>query len=781
MFKNYFKIALRNLLKNKLSSFINIVGLSVGLATGIIIMLVIADEFNFNKFNTNLADIRLLMKSHNINGDITTDGVTSGPLAAMVSNDIPEAKYVVRTTQPEQALVRYGNKTMYQKFLYADADFLDMMTFPAIKGDATAALKDPGSVIITAATEKKLFGNEDAMGKIIMQNDSTPLKVAAVLKDIPQNSTIQFKMLLPFHNYESNNSWLKKWDDNRIQTWVQVKPGIKASALDTKLTNLFLKSQNEKNMQIFAYPMADLRLYGKFKNGKAVGGNIYFVTMLGVLGLFVLLIACINFMNLATARSEGRAREVGVRKVMGATRKLIILQFLTEALVLALLAFGLGLLLAKIALPGFMQLTGKHFSPDYTNGNLWTLLIALGLVTGLLAGSYPALYLSRFQPVKVLKSLITRERGGGMLRKGLVTFQFVISIFLIITTIVIYRQIDYVQHRPIGYNADNLIDIPLRGDMSKKFNLVKNQLAQLTGVKSVSAGTDNLVFFGGAYNGLEWPGKTDDQDFYITSTYVQYDWIKTAGLQLTEGRDFSPLFASDSSNCLINEAAAKRMQLKEPVAGTKLGKSTIIGVVKDFVYNDPSRNPAPMIVNLGTGGMSHFLVRIVNDENWKTHLAKIEKAFKNVDPNYPFEFSFTKAEYQKRFDEVNAIGQMSNVFGGMAIFISCLGLFGLSGFLAERRSKEVSIRKVLGATVSSIWFTLSKDFLKPVLIAFVIAAPIAGYAMQKGLSLMDYHINLSWWIFVLAAAVAIIVALITVSFNGIKAAIANPVKSLKME
>jgi len=775
MFKNYFRLTFRNLLKNKVSSIINIGGLAVGLATGIIILLEIVNEVSYDKFNTNLADTYLLMKNQNLGGDIKTGNTTPGPLASSVLNEIPEIKYAARTCQ-ESDLVRYGDKTIYTNSIYTDADFFKMMSFPAIKGNAANALKQPNTVVLTEATAKKIFGTTDVISKILMLNNTDAVNVAAVVRDVPQNSTNQFDMAIPFMFFES-----KKWDDDRIQTWIQVKPGVKLAALNNKLKELFLKKQLEKNMDLFAYPFSALRLYDQFKNGKPSGGIINIIMLLSTIAGFVLLIACINFMNLATARSEQRAREVGVRKVLGASRKRIIFQFLGEALFLSFLALMLGVLLAVLALPGFLQLSGTNFTPDFANWQLWILLLILGLVTGLVAGSYPAFYLSRFKPIEVLKKMTNRDKGGSLLRKSLVTFQFVISIFLIIATIVIAKQIDYLQQRPVGYDANRLIDIKANSDLSSKYGIVKNELLQIPGVKNVSAGTDNLVRFGGAFNGLDWPGKTPDQDFYITATNVGYDWVKTAGFQLAAGRDFSTSFGTDTSACLINQAAAKRMGLKEPIVGTKLGKNTVIGVIKDFVYNHPFASPEPMVVYLSKHNLNHFFVRLNNDEKWREGVAQIEKVVKKTSPDFPFEFEFIKEEYQKNFKEFDSLRQMSNLFSGMAIFISCLGLFGLSAFLAERRSKEISIRKVLGASVGSLWLTLSKDFLKPVFIAFIIAAPVTGLAMQKVLGFMDYHIQLSWWMFAIAALAAIAIAVVTVSYNGIKAALANPVKSLRSE
>jgi len=656
-----------------------------------------------------------------------------------------------------------------------------MMTFPAIEGNPVVSLSEPGSIVITESTARKLFGNEDAIGKMLVHNNLHALKVAAVIRDIPLNSSNKFEMALSFKLLEQENNWVSRWDNNRLQTWVQLQPNTNSVTLDAKLTKLILQKFDEKNVKLFAYPFANLRLYGNFNNGKPNGGNIYIILLLSVVGLFVLLIACVNFMNLATARSEQRAKEVGVRKVLGASRKLVIFQFMTEAILMTFIALVLGVLLSYLALPGFMQLSGNHFAPEYSNLKIWSLLIMLGLITGIVAGSYPALYLSRFQPVKVLKGIMLKGTGSGMLRKGLVTFQFIVSIFLIISTIVFFKQIDYLEKRPIGYNSDNLIEIPARSELQSKFSLVKNELLKIPGVINISAGNDNLIRFGGAFNGLEWPGKTEDQDFFITSTNVQYDWIKTVGLTLAEGRDFSVEYGADSLSCLINEAAVRRMGLKAPVIGTKLGTNTVIGVVKDFVFNNPSSNVDPMIVFLNTGSIDHFFVRIANNGNWKNCTSQIETAVKKIDPNVPFEFHFTKEEHQAKFNDIQSISKMANIFGGMAIFISCLGLFGLSSFLAERRSKELSVRKVLGASVRSIWFTLSKDFLKPVFIAFLIAAPLAGLVMQKVLSMLDYHIQLAGWMFVLAGVLAMMIAVITVSYNGIKAALTNPIKNLRSE
>jgi putative ABC transport system permease protein len=505
------------------------------------------------------------------------------------------------------------------------------------------------------------------------------------------------------------------------------------------------------------------------------------VLLLAILGLFILGIACINFMNIVTARSEYRAREVGVRKVIGATRKQLIVQFLSEALLISILSLVLGVIICNLVLPAFNQYAEKHIQFDFWDWRVLSLLLGIGLLTGFTAGSYPAFFLSKFKTVKVLKGEMSRGKGGARLRRVLVTFQFFISIFFIIGTIVIFTQINYVRNRPIGYDQENLVDIDAKGELTGKFELFKHELSKIPGVKDVSAGSDNLLQFGGGITGMDWPGKTPGEEISILISNVQYNWIKTAGLKLVEGRDFSPSFATDSLACLVNETTVERLRLKEPVVGQLLGGKTIIGVFHNFVFNNPSGIVAPMAVYLNTGGMSHFFVRIQNDAHWRQTVARIEQAAKKINPNYPFDYSFTKEGYQKRFEEFASYGFLATLFGAMAIFISCLGLFGLSAFVAERRSKEMSIRKVLGASARNLWFLLSWDFLKPVFIAFGLAIPIATIVMQTMLSKITYHTQMSWWMYALAGSSAVLIALLTVSFQGLKTALENPAAKLKTE
>jgi ABC-type antimicrobial peptide transport system permease subunit len=444
------------------------------------------------------------------------------------------------------------------------------------------------------------------------------------------------------------------------------------------------------------------------------------------------------------------------------------------------------LLLARLALPAFNQFYEKEITLDFSNWQLWTILLVLGGVTGLVAGSYPAFILSNFQPARVLKgnNMGRGWRKGGLLRKGLVTFQFVIAIFLIISTIVIFRQLDYVQKRPIGYDSENLVEIVARGTMVNHFQTLKNELLQLPGVLSVTASQNDMVSFNSNTSGIQWAGKTADQDFLVTVSDVDYDWAKTMGVKIVEGRDFSPEYGADTFSCILNQSAVRRMGLKEPVVGTKIINDeayTVVGVVEDFLFNDAFGVVEPLFLSLDHTDLNSFFVRFKNDGNWKGLLQQMEVVHKKVNPAYPFTFKFTKEEYQKNFDEIRKMGQMSNVFGGLAILISCLGLFGLSAFVAERRTKEIGIRKVLGASIAQVWVSLSQDFIKPVLLACLLAAPLATWAMNKLLLRFEYRIEVAWWMYVLAALLAICIAIFTVGFQGLSAATANPVKSLRTE
>jgi len=777
-------MAWRSLLRNKVASAINIGGLTIGLSVGIIILLFVMDRIDANKSNKNHSAIRLVMLNYKHAENIVTDRFTPMPLGPAIRKEMPAVQMVART-RGTQCVTRYGSKVLYQASLYAEPDYFRMMTFPALEGDPIATLTKNNSIVLTESAAHRLFGKEQALGKTIVVDSADLLTVGAVIRDVPANSTVRFDIVLPFAPYEQAND-PSNWKSISTWTWIQLRPGASPEAVNSQLNRLLAEHLDSESIHtfalaLFAYPLDRFALYGDFKNGKPNGGEIYMVLIMAVLAALVLLVACINFMNLSTAMAERRAREVGLRKVLGASRRVIIGQFLGEALLLALIALALSIPPVYIILPELRAFTGQQLTHEFGDARLWIMLLILAMATGLVSGSYPALYLSRFQPVKVLKRMVSLGWSGIRMRRGLVTFQFVIAIFLVIGVIVCIRQIDYVASRPIGFEPSNLLDIPADGNLPGHFNLFKQQVTAIPGVLEVTASSDNIIRVDLSITNLDWPGKPPGRDFVFRRSIVQYDWTRTTGITLLEGRDFSPAFGTDSNACLLNQTAVRHMGLKEPVIGTKVGNHTVIGVIKDYVVNDPSGATQPLIVYLSQNNLSHFLLRITNDGQWQDRLARIEKIAKKLNPHYPFTFHFTNESYQQEFVNIFGVQQLVNIFGGVAIFVSCMGLFGFAGFIVERRKKEISIRKVLGATDGSLWLSLGREFLQPVLFGFVIAVPLGILVMQKLLATMDYHISLSWWIFAVAGAAAFLIALVTVSYHGLRAARINPSRSLQAE
>lgn len=782
MIRNYFKIAWRNIVKDKGSTMINIGGLSIGLAIGVLLLLIIKDEISFDKFQPKLNQVHLLMKNDDNGGQISTFKSTPPPLGKALKAEMPEIVRTSRMTYNAQFLLNNGDKSLYENGTYVDADLFRMFEFKAIAGNPAQVLENSTSMVISATAAKKIFGTVDALGKTLRINNKHALQIGAVIEDIPLNSSVKFDVAIPFSVYELENPDAgEAWGNNFLQTWVELKPGTNLQTFNQKIEKSFHARTENTKTNLFAYPLKSLHLYGEFRDGKLSGGRADVMMLLAAVGFFILFIACINFMNLATARSERRSKEVGVRKVMGAERKWIIVQFLCEALLMTLPALILAVVIVSLVLPEINQFIRKDLHFDFLDWQIWALLLSLGLVTGLIAGSYPAFYLSKFQPVKVLKGNVGSSKGSSILRRVLVTTQFTVSVFLIIASIVIFQQLKHTQNRPIGYDNENLVEIPVRGDMMARYESLKNELLKIPGVTNVSAGTHNMVQFGGRTDGLNWPGKTPDQNYLIAITDVHYDWIKTSGLTLVEGRDFSTAFGTDSLAVLMNEAAVKKMQLKSPVVGTPINELHVVGVFKDFVYNSPEKAPEPLVVFLRPGNINHLFVRMENKAGWRNTITGVESVFKKINPGFPFEFHFAKANYEDKFKGIEAAANLTSLVSILAIFISVLGLFALAAFVSERRTKDIGIRKILGAGLKTLLFLLSKDFLKPVVLGFLIATPLAGFVMNLVLTQLDYHITLSWWMFALAGVIVFLIAVITVGYQAMKSALANPLKALRSE
>lgn len=783
MLKNYLVLAWRNLLKHRSSALLNIGGLALGLTTAILVLLFLADEFSYDKFHKNIDHLYLLMKNQQVADGVNTDRTSAGPMAPALQTGVPDVEYAVRVAG-RGATALLGDKKVAIDGSFVDTGFFHMFSFPAKAGDPETALHDPHSIILTESAAKKLFGDRNALGWTFIIDDTVPVRVAAIVRDVPSTSSIDFEYIRPFAVFEKQNTWLKKWDDNRIRTWILLKPAADPTAFDRKATRLLQTRSNDTTVTTFLLPMASLRLHSGFTNGQQAGGKIYLVLLIVTLGFFVLTIACINFMNIATARSEIRAREVGVRKVMGATRRQVMLQFFSEALTITFFSLLLGILASGFLIPFFNRLLRAHIRFTLDDWRIWLGIIGVGLLTAFIAGSYPALFLSRFRPAKVLKGGISVGSKKAFFRRFLVTTQFWLASLFIIATIVVWREIDYIKDRPIGYEQEDLVDVHADAALGPKYALFADQLGKMPGIKSISAGDANLLQFNGAITGLDWPGKIPGHEISIVVSNVGYNWTKTAGLKLAEGRDFDPAFGTDTNACLVNEATVTRLGLHEPVLGQKLGGSTIIGVVRNFVYNNPSGIIAPLCIYLYHGapyGSCHFLVRISNDAHWRQTIANIGAVVKTLDPQHDFDYSFTKEDYQQRFEELDGFGTLASIFGGMAIFISCMGLLGLAAFLAERRSREMSIRKVFGASVRQVLLLLSADFLRPVMIAFLLAVPIAAWALHAFLNNLAWRISLSWTIFAAGGGITLLIAMATVCLQSFRTATENPAKNLRNE
>lgn len=784
MLKTYLLTAWRSLRKNPGYAFLNIVGLAVGLSAGTLILLWVMDEWRYDRFHERLPQIHVLLQDQTSDGQIFTFQAMPGPLAGDLLREFPEITNAARASWPGTRLVRTGDKLFREPSMFVEPSFFEMFSFPAIAGDPKEALKDPGSLVITERLAKKLFGSQEPIGQTINLNNRYDYRVAAVIKDIPLNSSIRFDIAIPFSVYEKSNAdWITSYGNNSLPTWIETAPGTDLAALNGKLYNFIQTKEADAIAHVHAWPMSRWRLESQFKEGKPNGGRIDMVRMMGLLGIALILVACINFMNLATARSAMRAREVGVRKAVGAHRGRLIAQFLGEAVFTASLSLVVALGLAWLCLPFFNRITEKELALGTAGPAFWWVLLGAGLVSGLVAGSYPALYLSKFNPVRVLKNDLTDVKTGGAigLRRILVVAQFTFSTFLILCTIFLWQQIEHLRNRPLGFEKESLIRLDAGPLQARNFEAFKNQTEQLPGVKQVACASIDLFQYGSNTTGIGWPGKTDDQQFLITIANIGRGFMQTTGMKLKEGRDFEG--PKDSLCVILNETAVKRMGLKDPL-GQQIERDTqrtIIGVVEDFVQNSPGSLPTPTCLFWGESDANYFFIRMENNDHWDATLSQIGAIHKNMWPNFLYEPRFVTDESEKRFQQAKTLRALANIFGGLSIFISCLGLFGLAAFTAERRNKEIGIRKVLGASVAGITGMLARDFLKLVFISVILACPIGYFAVNKALSMVDYRIEISAWVFVAAGITAIVIAFLTVSFQSIRAALTNPVKSLRSE
>jgi len=793
MIKNFFLTAWRNLIKGKGYSLINIGGLSVGMAVAILIGLWIYDEVVYDKYHKNYDRIAQVMQHQTYNGEIGTQtanpAVMGEEIRRLYGNDF---KHVLQSSWNFDHAFTYGDKILLIPGSYFEPGVSDMLTLKMQSGSKNG-LADMNSILLSQSSARALFGNENPLGKMLKVDNAVNVKVTGVYEDLPDNTSFKdLKFIMPWDLYLSQNPWIKKmenpWGSNFTQTYVQIADNADMKKVSAKIRDVKLNKENKEERRykaiVFLQPMNKWHLYSDFKDGINIGGRIDNVWLFGIIGIFVLLLACINFMNLSTARSEKRSKEVGIRKAIGSVRKQLIVQFLAESVLLSAFAFILSMVLVILVLPYFNDVADKKMHFPWSSLIFWLIGLGFTLLTGLIAGIYPAIFLSSFQPVKVLKGTYRVGRYAALPRQVLVVLQFMISIVLIIGTVVVYQQIQVGQNRPIGYNRDGLVTHSISPIMHSHFESIRTDLKNSGAIVEMAESGSPTTEVWNTNGGFDWEGKDPNQAVDFPNNAVTWEYGKTVGWKIKEGRDFSREFATDSLAFILNEPAVSFIGLKNPIGKILYWEKRpfkVIGVVKDLLVQSPYKPVRPSMFHIDTSQQNVFIMRM--NPSWSVHdaIGKIESTLKKFDPASPFKASFTDEEFAKKFGNEKRTGTIAAFFAALAIFISCLGLFGLASFVAEQRVKEIGIRKVLGASVSNIWSLLSKEFVLLVVISSVLAIPLAYYYMTKWLKQYDFHAAVTWEVCAVAALGALGITALTVSFQAIKAAIANPVKSLRAE
>lgn len=795
MFKSFFKTTFRSLWKNKGYSFLNIFGLAIGIACAGLIFLWVEDEVNWDQFNTKKDSLYRIRENQKYDTYVATFGSTPAPMGPVMQQEIPGVANTCRIIGYDTKLITIGNKSMYAFPNFVDSSLFSMFTLPFVQGNAKTAFSQLHSMVITQSTSKKFFGDEkNVIGKTVRVDNKQDYVVTGVIKDLPKNSTIQFEWVAPFEIwYDENKSWAQSWGNNDLDTYVELKPNVSAASVNKILYNFIQQREPKSIARPFLFSAHDWHLRDEFDNGvQTGGGRITYVHLFAVIAWIILLIACINFMNLATARSEKRAREVGVRKVLGAGKQNLVSQFIGEAMLMACLSAVLAVIIMALVLPAFNLLVQKNLSLNLMQPLHLSALIGITLISGLIAGSYPSLYLSSFNPVFVLKGIKMKGSSASFIRKGLVVLQFSISIILIISTIVIYQQIQHVKSRSLGFNKNNLLDIDMNSEMTKNYSAVQQDLLNTGLIENMAVSNYNTLYGGNNTGSLVWEGKKTNSQVLISTRFVSPGYFKTSGIKILKGRDLveTDSVQSKKLNVLItqsleklmgnNTAVGKTLHWDGDTSGTVV---TVVGVVNDYVYGDMYGKSDPvMFFCVNTPDESNMYVRLKPNANVETSIKQIGAVLKKDNPSYPFTYHFVDDQFNAMFENEQLISKLSRVFATLAIIISCLGLFGLAAYTAERRTKEIGVRKVLGASVGSITTLLSKDFLQLVLISCIVAFPVSWWMMNSWLqNYKNYRIEISWWIFLAAGVSAILIALITISFQSVKAAVTNPVKSLRTE
>ncbi|MDX2045293.1 MAG: FtsX-like permease family protein [Chitinophagaceae bacterium] len=787
MIKNYFKIAIRQLLKHKLYSLINLGGLTAALTTCFLIFLWAADEFSTDKFHTHINRIyKVMINDFYPDGKIDTYDAPTVKIGDALRKDIPEIEGVIQTSRNTDILLKYNGKSFTENGLYADSAFFSMFSFPVISGNMNNPLPNANAISISQKLARKLFNTEDPVGKILEVNKIYNMTVASVFKDIPQNSSIQFDYIISFELWKKENPWAQHWRSGATQAFVMLNSRSDFHGADAKVRRIIRNNCNDCNREAFLYPFSRAYLNGKFENGKPAGGKTGQLSLFGMIAIVVLIMACINFINLTTARATTRFREIGVRKVTGASDKSLRLQFIGESVLMAFIAMLFSVFLAILLVPVVNEITGKSMGLNFNHPVIAAGILGITLLSGLMAGLYPALYLSSKKAIAIFKNNAQSAVKTFSFRKVLVVAQFTISLVLLIGSIFIYRQLSYIFKKDLGFKKENIIVLNHREEFNKNYSALKNELLRVPSVKSAAFAGSNLFQVPITTTDPVWPNKPANSSISFKVLRCDEDFIPAMHIKLQSGRNFSGSNNADSSNYIINEKAMHAMGLtRENVIGTKLemwnGKGEVIGLTADFINGNLHQATQPLILMFSkTNGLYH-LIETAENSNMAQTLGRIESIVRKYAPDYPFEYSFLDNIYNQEYKDESAQGKLFLGFTIVSLIICCLGLFGLSTFAAERKVKEIGVRKVLGASISSIVGMISKDFLILVIISILIAVPLAYYFVVKWLEDFAHHTPISWWVFILAAFLAIAIAILTIGFQAVKAAIANPVGALRSE
>ena len=783
MIRNYMKIAWRNLFRNKGFSAINLLGLTIGMTCSVLIFLWVKDEVTYNKFHENYDQVYKIIANRNFNNQVLTDENMVLPLAGALKTSASQIRNATVITHNNGAVIQYNDKRIKQNGHTVSEGFFDVFTFRFLKGDP-GFLKNSSSIALTESAAKALFGDADPINKIVRIQDDRNATVAAILADPPANSSLTFEFIAPFNYSEPFiQRSMNNWTNSSWQVYIQVVPGTDITALNNTINKIKKSKDKDEFSTYFAFPMSKWRLHSEFKDGVNTGGMIEYVRLFTIIALVILLIACVNFMNLSTARSERRAKEVGVRKTLGSERKQLLFQFFSESLILASLAFIFSMIAVLLLLPSFNLLVDKQLTIPVTSWYFWVGALVIIFFTGMVAGSYPALYLSSFNPVKVLKGTFVAGKKAIVPRRVLVVGQFTISILLISATVIIYQQMQYIKSRDIGYNPSNLIMIPSTRDVSKNFAAIKQELLKTGLVEAVTRTFSPITSIWWRDVAPEYAGKPANSETIVASMSTDVDFTKTMGIKILEGKDFSGL-PSDTASMVINKAAVAAMGLKNPVGMNmkKYGKEyTIIGVTDNVVMESPYKPVEAMIMYFNPNNSNSVSVRLKENASLQKSMASLESIFKQYNPSFPFEYQFVDQEFGKKFASEERISKITSIFAALAILICSLGVAGLAAFTIQKRIREIGIRKILGASVQNLLLLISKEFLKLVAVAFIIAVPLNWWFMNNWLDQYDFKVNISIWIYGAVGLLILLLTLLIVCLNTVRAIMNNPVNNLRTE